>query len=138
MDGGTFKLMINYQMKVCSILCFEDLDVGSLMTVLEITDVTSNIYVQYTSQPSGDLIVNCICFISRDCKRFDPVKRAKEIFNALDANNDGTITEDEFVTGIIEVPLDVQCLVFYIYLNVKRANFNFLSLRYFRVDRLQK
>ena len=45
MDGGTFKLMINYQMKVCSILCFEDLDVGSLMTVLEITDVTSNIYV---------------------------------------------------------------------------------------------
>ena len=37
MDGGTFKLMINYQMKVCSILCFEDLDVGSLMTVLEIT-----------------------------------------------------------------------------------------------------
>ena len=35
----------------------------------------------------------------RDCKRFDPVKRAKEIFNALDANNDGTITEDEFVSG---------------------------------------
>ena len=37
--------------------------------------------------------------IFRDCKRFDPVKRAKEIFNALDANNDGTITEDEFVNG---------------------------------------
>ena len=27
------------------------------------------------------------------------MKRAKEIFNALDANNDGTITEDEFVSG---------------------------------------
>lgn len=35
----------------------------------------------------------------RDCKKFDPVKRAKEIFNALDLNNDGAITEDEFVTG---------------------------------------
>ena len=101
MDGGTFKLMINYQMKVCSILCFEDLDVGSLMTVMEITDLLQ----LSTSYTSGDF--NCICFISRDCKRFDPVKRAKEIFNALDANNDGTITEDEFVTGIIEVPLDV-------------------------------
>ena len=44
---------------------------------------------------------NCItqCIFFRDCKRFDPVKRAKEIFNALDANNDGTITEDEFVSG---------------------------------------
>ena len=39
------------------------------------------------------------CTFFRDCKRFDPVKRAKEIFNALDANNDGTITEDEFVSG---------------------------------------
>ena len=27
------------------------------------------------------------------------MKRAKEIFNALDANNDGCITEDEFVSG---------------------------------------
>ena len=27
------------------------------------------------------------------------MKRAKEIFNALDLNNDGAITEDEFVTG---------------------------------------
>ena len=35
----------------------------------------------------------------RDCKKFDPVKRAKEIFNALDLNNDGAITEDEFVLG---------------------------------------
>ena len=35
----------------------------------------------------------------RDCKKFDPVKRAKEIFNALDLNNDGAITEDEFVAG---------------------------------------
>ena len=35
----------------------------------------------------------------RDCKKFDPVKRAKEIFNALDANNDGMITEDEFLQG---------------------------------------
>ena len=44
---------------------------------------------------------NCITQFTffRDCKRFDPVKRAKEIFNALDANNDGTITEDEFVSG---------------------------------------
>ena len=37
--------------------------------------------------------------IYRDCKKFDPVKRAKEIFNALDLNNDGAITEDEFVAG---------------------------------------
>ena len=47
MDGGTFKLMINYQIKVCSILCFEDLDVVSLMTVLEITDIASINYTYY-------------------------------------------------------------------------------------------
>ena len=49
----------------------------------------------------------------RDCKKFDPVKRAKEIFTALDLNGvksflncqiffgsgDGAITEDEFVGG---------------------------------------
>ena len=93
MDGGTFKLMINYQMKVCSILCFEDLDVGSLMTVLEITDILQ----LSTSYPSGDF--NCICFISRDCKRFDPVKRAKEIFNALDLDESGYVDEDEFISG---------------------------------------
>ena len=37
----------------------------------------------------------------RDCKKFDPVKRAKEIFNALDANGDGCVTETEFVNGCL-------------------------------------
>ena len=66
----------------------------------------------------------------RDCKKFDPVKRSRfflflydlvkrsrclsicmevgftftffrEIFHALDANNDGCITEDEFVKGCL-------------------------------------
>merc|ERR1719305_605667 len=37
----------------------------------------------------------------RDCKKFDPVKRSRDIFHALDANNDGCITEDEFVKGCL-------------------------------------
>ena len=44
-------------------------------------------------------VVDELCQPHRDCKKFDPVKRAKEIFNALDANNDGMITEDEFLQG---------------------------------------
>ncbi|XP_023320309.1 S-modulin [Eurytemora carolleeae] len=35
----------------------------------------------------------------RDCKKFDPSKRAKEIFSALDLNGDGSVTEDEFISG---------------------------------------
>jgi len=44
-------------------------------------------------------IADDLCQPQRDCKKFDPVKRAKEIFTALDLNGDGAITEDEFVGG---------------------------------------
>ena len=45
------------------------------------------------------IVADELCQPQRDCKKFDPVKRAKEIFNALDANGDGCVTEDEFVSG---------------------------------------
>ena len=44
-------------------------------------------------------VADDLCQPQRDCKKFDPVKRAKEIFNALDANGDGSVTEEEFVSG---------------------------------------
>ena len=44
-------------------------------------------------------VVDDLCQPQRDCKKFDPVKRAKEIFNALDANGDGCVTEEEFISG---------------------------------------
>ena len=44
-------------------------------------------------------VADDLCQPQRDCKKFDPVKRAKEIFNALDANGDGSVTEEEFVAG---------------------------------------
>ena len=46
----------------------------------------------------------------RDCKKFDPVKRAKEIFNALDANNDGVVTEPEFVDGCLSDEIFVKVM----------------------------
>ena len=47
---------------------------------------------------------------SRDCKKFDPVKRAKEIFNALDANNDGVVTETEFINGCLSDEIFVKVM----------------------------
>ena len=47
---------------------------------------------------------------SRDCKKFDPVKRAKEIFNALDANNDGVVTETEFINGCLSDEVFVKVM----------------------------
>ena len=35
----------------------------------------------------------------RDCTKFDPVERAKELFKILDADSSGAISEDEFVEG---------------------------------------
>ena len=46
----------------------------------------------------------------RDCKKFDPVKRAKEIFNALDANSDGTVTETEFINGCLSDEVFVKVM----------------------------
>ena len=36
---------------------------------------------------------------ARDCRKFDPSKRARELFNALDDDGNGFLTEDEFVSG---------------------------------------
>ena len=36
---------------------------------------------------------------ARDCKKFDQSKRARELFNALDDDGNGFLTEDEFVSG---------------------------------------
>ena len=33
----------------------------------------------------------------RDCTKFDPVLRARELFEALDINGDGGVSEEEFI-----------------------------------------
>ena len=38
----------------------------------------------------------------RDCAVFDPVERARDLFNALDVDGDGTVTEEEFITGCLK------------------------------------
>ena len=47
---------------------------------------------------------------ARDCKKFDPVKRAKEIFSALDANGDGVVTETEFISGCLSDEVFVKVM----------------------------
>ena len=36
----------------------------------------------------------------RDCTNFDPVERARELFEALDVDGDGGVTEEEFVQAV--------------------------------------
>ena len=33
----------------------------------------------------------------RDCTKFDPLLRARELFEALDINGDGGVSEEEFI-----------------------------------------
>ena len=33
----------------------------------------------------------------RDCTKFDPLLRARELFQALDINGDGGVSEEEFI-----------------------------------------
>ena len=33
----------------------------------------------------------------RDCAKFDPLLRARELFEALDINGDGGVSEEEFI-----------------------------------------
>lgn len=37
----------------------------------------------------------------RDCTKFDPAQRAKELFEMLDDDGNGFVTEEEFITGIM-------------------------------------
>ena len=47
---------------------------------------------------------------SRDCRKFDPSKRARELFDALDDDGNGSLTEDEFVTGCMSDEAFVKVL----------------------------
>ena len=38
----------------------------------------------------------------RDCAVFDPVERARDLFEALDVDGDGAVTEEEFITGCLK------------------------------------
>ena len=46
----------------------------------------------------------------RDCSNFDPLQRAQELFEALDVDGDGTVTEDEFVNGCLKDEVFVMLL----------------------------
>ena len=39
----------------------------------------------------------------RDCAKFDPVLRAKELFLALDINGDGGVSEEEFIRLLVQI-----------------------------------
>ena len=47
---------------------------------------------------------------ARDCKKFDQSKRARELFNALDDDGNGVLTEDEFITGCMSDEAFVKVL----------------------------
>ena len=38
----------------------------------------------------------------RDCAVFDPVERARDLFEALGGDGDGAVTEEEFITGCLK------------------------------------
>ena len=46
----------------------------------------------------------------RDCRKFDQDKRAHDLFFALDSNNDGLISETEFIKGCTSDDIFVQLL----------------------------
>ena len=46
----------------------------------------------------------------RDCSHFDPAERARELFEALDVNGDGAVTEDEFIQGCMKDDVFVMML----------------------------
>ena len=48
---------------------------------------------------------------SRDCRKFDPNKRAHEIFAALDSDNNGFISETEFIKGCTSDEIFVKLLM---------------------------
>ena len=46
----------------------------------------------------------------RDCSNFDPVERARELFEALDVDGDGVVTEEEFISGCMKDEVFVMLL----------------------------
>ena len=50
---------------------------------------------------------------ARDCKKFDQNKRARELFNALDDDGNGFLTEDEFITGCMSDEAFVKVCYYY-------------------------
>ena len=48
---------------------------------------------------------------SRDCRKFDPNKRALEIFAALDSDSNGFISETEFIKGCTSDEIFVKLLM---------------------------
>lgn len=69
------------------------------------------------SKPADDEKVQIFAMIAdelsdpaRDCRKFDPSKRARELFNALDDDGNGFLTEDEFVSGCMSDEAFVKVL----------------------------
>ena len=46
----------------------------------------------------------------RDCSHFDPAERARELFEALDVNGDGAVSEEEFISGCLKDEVFVMML----------------------------
>ena len=46
----------------------------------------------------------------RDCSNFDPVERARELFEALDVDGDGVVTEEEFISGCMKDEVFIMLL----------------------------
>ena len=69
-------------------------------------------YYLYPPRPSLDSGVSLSCpglslgwevrDPDRDCTNFDPVERARELFEALDVDGDGGVTEEEFVQAVTQ------------------------------------
>ena len=67
-------------------------------------------YIIFAPRPSLDSGVSLSCpglslgwevrDPDRDCTNFDPVERARELFEALDVDGDGGVTEEEFVQAV--------------------------------------
>ena len=46
----------------------------------------------------------------RDCANFNPQERARELFEALDVDGDGVVTEDEFISGCMKDEVFIMLL----------------------------
>ena len=79
------------------------------LTTLDVPIKTEDTEVKQKVQVMS-MIADELSDPSRDCKKFDPSKRARELFNALDDDGNGSLTEDEFVTGCMSDEAFVKVL----------------------------
>ena len=82
----------------------------SLPEITKIDEVEEETEEECEKKAIMDTIIAELKDPNRDFNNFDPGKRARELFDALDEDGSGTLTEDEFIDGCMTDEAFVQLL----------------------------